>query len=362
MLPVPNSVRLVSISAEPRLAQNLNAPFGAQCFPTREEAQGAGLENLSQCTFWCPALSDLSSVPDGWSKDRIVSQCTFWCSVLSDMEDRFAGYWKFLDGTQCTFWCSVLSDLDGLSEGQRATIGLNAPSGAQCFPTHNQQALCLRRVRGVSMHLLVLSAFRPVGYPSSIRYIRRSQCTFWCSVLSDLLTRPSEGRLRVSMHLLVLSAFRRLWTARRCCSRSRSQCTFWCSVLSDLGGLVLKMWPILSQCTFWCSVLSDAMESTTATSAMTVSMHLLVLSAFRPRNHKVGSVLLFGVSMHLLVLSAFRLEAFLAEMSVASLNAPSGAQCFPTPPPENRATTPFTGTKSPPTWKAPHRIGPHLSN
>ena len=159
---MPNSVRLVSISAEPRLAQNLNAPFGAQCFPTREEAQGAGLENLSQCTFWCPALSDLSSVPDGWSKDRIVSQCTFWCSVLSDMEDRFAGYWKFLDGSQCTFWCSVLSDLDGLSEGQRATIGLNAPSGAQCFPTEEVMSFEAQPFY-VSMHLLVLSAFRPIS-------------------------------------------------------------------------------------------------------------------------------------------------------------------------------------------------------
>ena len=156
---MPNSVRLVSISAEPRLAQNLNAPFGAQCFPTREEAQGAGLENLSQCTFWCPALSDLSSVPDGWSKDRIVSQCTFWCSVLSDMEDRFAGYWKFLDGSQCTFWCSVPSDLDSANlEGDRR-LRLNAPSGAQCFPTLT------------AMHLTNISLW--------------SQCTFWCSVLSD---------------------------------------------------------------------------------------------------------------------------------------------------------------------------------
>ena len=52
----------------------------------------------------------------------------------------------------------------------------------------------------------------------------------------------------------------------------------------------------------------------------------------------------------------------LPDSHTLSLNAPSGAQCFPTPPPENRATTPFTGTKSPPTWKAPHRIGSHLSN
>ena len=118
-----------------------------------------------------------------------------------------------------------------------------------------------------------------------------------------------------------------------------------------------------------------------------VSMHLLVLSAFRPHESRccaihsqclnapsgaqcfpTGAAILTddlgnGVSMHLLVLSAFRPTGALGKVGgAASLNAPSGAQCFPTPPPENRATTPFTGTKSPPTWKAPHRIGSHLSN
>ena len=38
-----------------------------------------------------------------------------------------------------------------------------------------------------------------------------------------------------------------------------------------------------SQCTFWCSVLSDkAMAGVSELSAVGVSMHLLVLSAFRP--------------------------------------------------------------------------------
>ena len=39
-----------------------------------------------------------------------------------------------LDKSQCTFWCSVLSDKK--CEHERAlTSCLNAPSGAQCFPT-----------------------------------------------------------------------------------------------------------------------------------------------------------------------------------------------------------------------------------
>ena len=43
MLPVPNSVRLVSISADPRRAQSLNAPLGAQCFPTNNgQSTGSG--------------------------------------------------------------------------------------------------------------------------------------------------------------------------------------------------------------------------------------------------------------------------------------------------------------------------------
>ena len=189
------------------------------------------------------------------------------------------------------------------------------------------------------MHLLVLSAFR---HEMQARKVQRPwfQCTFWCSVLSD----PVESELDKS--------------------KFEFQCTFWCSVLSDcrselaqqVGGSGFnapsgaQCFPtvrrprssgtvyFLFQCTFWCSVLSDVRTSTPTPWAARVSMHLLVLSAFR----------LDGGSQGVHVCTSF--------------NAPSGAQCFPTPPPENRATTPFTGTKSPPTWKAPHRIGSHLSN
>ena len=61
--------------------------------------------------------------------------------------------------------------------------GLNAPSGAQCFPTREREE---KGARGscVSMHLLVLSAFRHNG------------------------RRCLGGGIQVSMHLLVLSAFR----------------------------------------------------------------------------------------------------------------------------------------------------------
>ena len=35
------------------------------------------------------------------------------------------------------------------------------------------------------MHLLVLSAFRLVNLTPHELNVQRSQCTFWCSVLSD---------------------------------------------------------------------------------------------------------------------------------------------------------------------------------
>ncbi len=90
---------------------------------------------------------------------------------------------------------------------------------------------CRSRLRPVSMHLLVLSAFRQ----GSFRLLYGSgpsQCTFWCSVLSDSMSLLYRTAARVSMHLLVLSAFRPQKT-RGIVGFSQSQCTFWCSVLSD---------------------------------------------------------------------------------------------------------------------------------
>mgnify|MGYP001645015179 CR=1 FL=1 len=108
--------------------------------------------------------------------------------------------------SQCTFWCSVLSDLTAGTVGKLVS-GLNAPFGAQCFPTR-RDVEGRARTPGVSMHLLVLSAFRPgrvyreaciltrLNAPFGAQCFptragrastptARSQCTFWCSVLSD---------------------------------------------------------------------------------------------------------------------------------------------------------------------------------
>ena len=83
------------------------------------------------------------------------------------------------------------------------------------------------------------------------------------------------------MHLLVLSAFRLEKLSGDISAFKPSQCTFWCSVLSDnmLNAMVYGF-RIQSQCTFWCSVLSDNSTGAPSTTC-SVSMHLLVLSAFR---------------------------------------------------------------------------------
>ena len=87
----------------------------------------------------------------------------------------------------------------------------------------------------------------------------------------------------------------------------------------------------LSQCTFWCSVLSDANFDNVKPLESGVSMHLLVLSAFRHDEEVFHQKSFTTVSMHLLVLSAFRPAPSPRATRPLCLNAPFGAQCFPTP-------------------------------
>ena len=183
------------------------------------------------------------------------------------------------------------------------------------------------------MHLLVLSAFRLMGFASSAFGQTVSQCTFWCSVLSDVvagrgawlfaggLNAPfgaqcfptwrrvvvGPWRWGVSMHLLVLSAFRHLYDRALTGSATMSQCTFWCSVLSDSGSVPTSTWrwyglnaPFGAQC-------------------------------FPTRFRREFLDMREAVSMHLLVLSAFRQQRLVfAGRKALCLNAPFGAQCFPT--------------------------------
>ena len=64
-------------------------------------------------------------------------------------------------------------------------------------------------------------------------------------------------------------------------------------------------------------------------------MHLLVPGAFRPASNFLTEPTIFPVSMHLLVLGAFRQGCLLVlGCRFGRLNAPSGAWCFPTPWPD----------------------------
>ena len=159
-----------------------------------------------------------------------VSQCTFWCSVLSDrVACGFRGgvpRRNAPSGAQCfptsekstpSLRNACLNAPSGAqcfpTETERPIghelTGLNAPSGAQCFPTFQRYRLKVHAFSSLNAPSGA-QCFPTERQASLIDEARRSQCTFWCSVLSD---RPTG-----SFH-----ANRRAW----------SQCTFWCSVLSD---------------------------------------------------------------------------------------------------------------------------------
>ena len=157
---------------------------------------------------------------------------------------------------------------------------LNAPSGAGCLPTQGDRdsATGLQSLNAPSGAGCLPTRRRP-GFGNRAP---KSQCTFWCRVLTDWqLDKLREAAKQVSMHLLVPGAYRLLPTVQLVNSSTPSQCTFWCRVLTDLtaraatgagqqsqcpsgaGCLPTRRYagprrkPGLSQCTFWCRVLTD---------------------------------------------------------------------------------------------------------
>ena len=138
--------------------------------------------------------------------------------------------------------------------------GLNAPSGAWCFPT----VQVLMRHRSVATSL---------NAPSGA----------WCFPTKRISYRRS---------------------LRRSCLNAPSGA--WCFPTA-LAAIVRRRSRAVSQCTFWCLVLSDTITATHPSIATEVSMHLLVLGAFRLTfdGARMGYYP-FRVSMHLLVLGAFR--------------------------------------------------------
>ena len=88
-----------------------------------------------------------------------------------------------------------------------------------------------------------------------------SQCTFWCSVLSDSKEFQTFANGYVSQCTFWCSVLSDLDRTKRVKKHAESQCTFWCSVLSDARPAVRDLWIVWSQCTFWCSVLSDSKDT-----------------------------------------------------------------------------------------------------
>ena len=222
-----------------------------------------GDTDASQCTFWCSVLSDPSverGDDDAWNVSMhllvlgafrpwrgillhsafLWSQYTFWCLVLSDPRRR--GTCRRRRRSQCTFWCLVLSDW-------------HLPYGNTCV-------------------------------------LPQSQCTFWCLVLSDEICGVVDRRdpRRVSMHLLVLGAFRQEMTLLKD-FRWESQCTFWCLVLSDLQCfLFLLKQRMVSMHLLVLGAFRPCRCSCVTAPLPQVSMHLLVLGAFRPKGYRIDEV------------------------------------------------------------------------
>ena len=233
------------------------------------------------------------------------SQCTFWCSVLSDV-GTIGGVGCLLSLSQCTFWCSVLSDDVEEALSPCSAVGLNAPFGAQCFPTWKRDA-SMWRYLSVSMHLLVLSAFRPSG--------------------------GNDWRVlaQVSMHLLVLSAFRHRADSPGAARRLRLNAPFGAQCFPTSPGTPGGTRIMTSQCTFWCSVLSDAVQRFPRGHAVPVSMHLLVLSAFRRVVQRAScDVGLYCLNAPFGAQCFPTMDVNMLVSIVGRLNAPFGAQCFPT--------------------------------
>ena len=186
-----------------RRGRGLNAPFGAQCFPTRHSIWRPN--DSRTVSMHLLVLSAFRLYRLNVKMNEIMSQCTFWCSVLSDFESGVT-VWRHATGLNAPFGAQCFPTVSWLPNGTVEVLCLNAPFGAQCFPTPCGPAMYVQsRESQCTFWCSVLSD------PSSWRLARlksASQCTFWCSVLSDRKARRNRRPRRVSMHLLVLSAFR----------------------------------------------------------------------------------------------------------------------------------------------------------
>ena len=181
------------------------------------------------------------------------SQYTVWCWVLID----FVNELRQLNSNQSqyTVWCWVLIDL-GASVERRNRGSLNTPCGAGCLSTLSTQTK--RRTESVSIHRVVLGAYRP----------------------KQGSTRRLQGCLNTPCGAGCLSTC--LWT-NQLPTRGKSQYTVWCWVLID----------------------PDPADAHTVDS---VSIHRVVLGAYRQNGMLSMGQGRLSVSIHRVVLGAYRLK------------------------------------------------------
>ena len=100
-------------------------------------------------------------------------------------------------------WCWVLIDTMCEAVKYAARSGLNTPCGAGCLSTDANDAIL--SAKKVSIHRVVLGAYRRQETSYSTVLALTSQYTVWCWVLIDLLhSRARVSSLVVSIHRVVL--------------------------------------------------------------------------------------------------------------------------------------------------------------
>ena len=186
-------------------------------------------------------------------------------------------------------------------------LRLNAPFGAQCFPTRHGCQLQRLKLDVVSMHLLVLSAFRRnlmVWAKGDKLTCLNAPFGAQCFPTPGPVCRSTSGW--VSMHLLVLSAFRHGDALDAVDPRLESQCTFWCSVLSDWTLFFLSHLCVCGlNAPFGAQCFPTSMAHAVAAAALRLN------APFGAQCFPTGTIRSAGCRS-------------------LCLNAPFGAQCFPT--------------------------------
>ncbi len=232
----------------------------------------------SQYTVWCWVLIDSGRNFLSSRLRRLNTPCGAGC-LSTKVTASFRGD---LNKSQYTVWCWVLIDVDeAFPRTPTVTAGLNTPCGAGCLSTLATLPQYAASA-DVSIHRVVLGAYRPEG-------------------MRD-----------------------RWWN-------EASQYTVWCWVLIDTLKSLARFGTLTSQYTVWCWVLIDFQSGNPLSLINMVSIHRVVLGAYRPHVVVADLPRQLVVSIHRVVLGAYRQLVLVSDAAEqAGLNTPCGAGCLST--------------------------------